>query len=154
LRGFVEGYRFSSDAEIAAVGRRTADGLLSALRIDGFLPGRLNPDWSAAASWACLTGTAQVAHSWLLLYEDTGDGRYLDAGRRANAYVRRTVRLDAPEGIRGGVKGSFPIDGEYGSFEYPNWAAKFLIDSLVAEQHIAATGAHRHHRYDPAVTAP
>jgi hypothetical protein len=138
LRGFIEGYRFTSDAQIAAAARRTADGLLSALRSDGFLPGRLDPDWSAAASWACLTGTAQIAHSWLLLHEDTGDERYLDAGRRANAYVRRTVRLDAPEGIRGGVKGSFPIEGDYGAFEFPNWAAKFLIDSLVAEQQIAA----------------
>lgn len=136
LRGLLEGYRFSSDAQLAAAARRTADGLLSALGDDGFLPGRLNPDWSAAAEWVCLTGAAQVAHCWLLIFRETGDQRYLDAGLRANAYVRRTVRLDAPEGIKGGVKGSFPIDGHYGSFEYLNWAAKFLIDSLVLELHI------------------
>jgi hypothetical protein len=138
LRGLIEAYRFSSDAQTALAARRTADGLMSALGSDGFIPGRLSRDWSAAAAWACLTGNAQIAHCWFLLYEDTGDARYLDAGLRANAYVRRTARLDAPEGINGGVKGSFPIDGGYGRFEYLSWAAKFLVDSLVVEQRITS----------------
>jgi hypothetical protein len=74
-----------------------------------------------------------------MLYEDTGNARYLAAGQRANAFVRRTIRLDdAPEGIRGGVKGSFPVDGDYGPFEYPNWAAKFLIDSLTLEEKLTS----------------
>lgn len=134
VRGLLEGYRFSSDPTFAAAARRTADALLANLGQDGFLPGRFKADWAAGADWACLTGTAQIAHCWLLIFEDTRDPRYLDGARRANAYVRRTVRLDAAEGIKGGVKGSFPIDGGYGPFEYLSWAAKFLIDSLVLEQ--------------------
>jgi hypothetical protein len=141
LRGLIEGTRFHHDARLATAARRTADGLLSALAPDGFLPGRLQPDWSAAVSWACLTGTAQIAHCWHLLYLDTADERYGAAAQRANSYVRRTVRLDGPEEIRGGVKGSFPIEGDYGSFEYLNWAPKFLIDSLLIEQQIAVTRA-------------
>jgi hypothetical protein len=34
----------------------------------------------------------------------------------------------------GAVKDSIPVDGDYGSFEYFNWAAKFLIDSLQCER--------------------
>jgi hypothetical protein len=138
LRGLIEGYRFSGDRGVAAAARRTADALLEKLGDDGFLAGRFEPDWSAAVPWACLTGTAQIAHCWLMLHEDTGAAQYLDAGKRANAFVRRTVRLDAPDGIKGGVKGSHPIDGGYGPFEYPNWAAKFLIDSLALEETIAS----------------
>ena len=41
--------------------------------------------------------------------------------------------MDGPEGIRGGVKGSHPVDGGYGPFEYLNWAAKFSIDANLIE---------------------
>ena len=109
---------------------------MGAMRRDGFLPGRLGADWSAAADWACLTGTAQVAHCWMLLYQLTGQRDYLQAGAVACSFVRRTVRLDGPLDTRGGVKGSFPVDGDYGAYEYHNWAAKFLADALMLEQEI------------------
>jgi hypothetical protein len=41
------------------------------------------------------------------------------------------------------VKGSFPIDGEYGSFEYLNWATKFAIDSFAAEENTRAADTRR-----------
>ena len=47
--------------------------------------------------------------------------------------MRRTVHLDGPVGLRGGVKGSFPVDGDYGRYQLLNWAAKFLADSLMME---------------------
>jgi hypothetical protein len=134
LRGMVEAYRFCRDPSLLAAARRTADGLLLALRNDGFLPGQLAADWSAAADWACLTGTVQVAHCWLMLFEDTGDARYRDGGFLANAYVRRTVVVDGPDNVRGAVRGSFPIDGAYCRYAYPNWAAKFMVDSLALER--------------------
>ena len=37
------------------------------------------PDWEAAVPWACLTGSMQIAHCWLILYEITSDARYRDA---------------------------------------------------------------------------
>lgn len=139
LRGLIEAHRFDPQADLLAAAQRTAQGLLSALRPDGFLPGRLAADWSAVDNWACLTGTAQVAHCWLLLYQLTGDPNYLRAAKLANAYVRRTVALDGPPERRGGVKGSFPVDGRYGTYEYLNWAAKFLADSLMLELDLPCT---------------
>ena len=35
--------------------------------------------------------------------------------------------------IRGGVKGSQPIGGDYGKWQYLNWACKFTIDANRAE---------------------
>ncbi len=138
LRGVIEGYRFHPDPEILAAARRTADGLLSALDDDGRLPGRLNPDWTAAVPWVCLTGSAQIAHCWLLLHEITGEPRYRNAGAAANGYVRRTVRVDGPVELRGAVKGAFPVDGEYGRFQFLNWAAKFCADANLAELQLKA----------------
>jgi hypothetical protein len=51
-----------------------------------------------------------------------------------NGFVRRTVAVDGQHETRGGVKGSFPVDGDYGTFEYLNWAAKFFIDSNELER--------------------
>ena len=129
LRGVLEGYRFSGEERLLSAAIRTADGLLSAVDARGFLPGRLKSDWTAAADWSCLTGSVQIAHCWLLLYQITGDNRYRDAAYRVNAYVRARIELHGREEIRGGVKGSFPVDGEYGRFEYLNWACKFFIDA-------------------------
>jgi hypothetical protein len=133
LRGVLEAWRFARDPELLAAARRTADGLLSAQGSDGFLPGQLRSDWSAAVEWAGLTGIAQIAICWFLLYQDTGDSRYLKAAVTANRYVRRTVLFDVSTDTAGGVKGSFPINGGYCRYEYPNWAAKFLVDSLLLE---------------------
>jgi hypothetical protein len=113
LRGVLEACRYRPDAELLARARRIADGLLGAVRGDGALPGR-----------------------WMMLARMTGERGYADAAFRANAYVRRTVRLDGPPEMRGGVKGSFPVDGAYGRFQYLNWAAKFLADSLMLEDEL------------------
>jgi aminoglycoside N3'-acetyltransferase len=129
LRGTIEAYRYSADRVFLDAARKTADALVKVIDADGFIPGRLRSDWSPAVTWACLTGSVQIAACWFLLHQVNGDVAYLAAGRAANRYVRRTVRLHGPEGSRGGVKGSFPINGGYGRLEYLDWAAKFLIDA-------------------------
>ena len=134
LRGIVEAYRFSKEPLLLEASKKTADGLLSALKPDGLLPGRLDHQWKSTVSWACLTGTAQIAHCWLMLFQDTCDTRYRDAAFAVNRFVRRTMKVDGPPETRGGIKGSFPIYEEYGQYEYLNWATKFFIDSNMLQQ--------------------
>ena len=141
LRGVLEAFRFCEDQALLDAARLTADGLLSAQGDDGYLPGCLLSDWSPAVDSVCLTGAAQVAHCWLLLFQQTHESRYAEAAFKTNEFVRRTVRVDGSPEIRGGVKGSFPVDGEYRRYEYPNWAAKFLADSLMLEADVRLHGA-------------
>jgi hypothetical protein len=134
LRGILEAYRWSGDDSLLSAASRTARGLLEALRPDGRLPGRLRDDWKPAVDWVCLTGSVQIAHCWLLLHRCApGDG-FLDAARSVNRFVRRTIQLDGSPEIRGAVKGSFPVDGGYGRYEYLNWAVKFMVDSNACER--------------------
>lgn len=133
LRGVIEAYLFSREEVFLEASRRTADGALSALRDDGHLPGCLMPDWSAGASWSCLTGTAQIACCWLLLSEVTQETRYVSAAFKANEFLRRSVRINGPPEMRGAVKGSLPVSGGYGRYQYLSWAGKFLADSLMLE---------------------
>ncbi len=107
--------------------------MAQAIAADGYIAARLDRNFQPAADYACLTGTVQLAHCLFILYQLTGEQRYFDAGQRATRFVRRTVRMDGPQEIRGGVKGSFPVNGDYGQWEYLNWAAKFCIDANLLE---------------------
>jgi len=134
LRGVLEGYIFSRDSDLLEAAERTATGLLHVIDDEGFIAGRLDCDWQGTVPWVCLTGSAQIAHSWLILHRLTGNDRYLSAGKKANLFVRRTMLTkDAPPETRGAVKGSFPVNGGYCPFWYLNWACKFVIDSLLEE---------------------
>jgi hypothetical protein len=139
LRGVIEAYRFTREQWLLDAAVRTADGLLSAIRLsDGYLPGRLDRNWAGAVTWVCLTGSVQIAQSWFMLYEYTGNERYLRAALAANRYVRRTVFIDGPDETRGAVKGPFPVNGHYGPYLYLNWACKFLVDACHTERRIAS----------------
>lgn len=138
LRGVIEAYRFTDNEIFLKSSLKTADSLLTALRDDGSLPGRLDSDWRGTVSWSCLTGNVQIAACWLLLFEYTGEIKYRDAALAANKFVRRTIKLDGQPEIRGAVKGSFPVTGDYCAYEYPNWASKFFIDSHLMEQALSA----------------
>lgn len=139
LRGVLEGHRLSGRADLLQAAQKTADGLMTAIEADGRLPGRLDAQWRGAVGYVCLTGSVQLAHCLFLLYQTTRDERYWHKGQQLTAYVRRTMQLDGPEDQRGGVKGSFPVDGDYGQWEYLNWAAKFFIDAHLLEADIKET---------------
>jgi hypothetical protein len=138
LRGVIEAYRFAGEPALLRASCRTADALVNRVEPDGRLAGCLDSRWAPAASYVCLTGSAQIAHCLLLLFQATGNHRYRDTAFALNSYVRRTVDLDGPPEVRGAVKGSFPVDGTYGAFEYLNWAAKFVIDANMLELDVRA----------------
>ena len=153
LRGVLEGHLLSGRADLLQAAVRTANGLLGAIGAGGYMAGRLNSNFGPAATYACLTGSVQIAHCFFLLYRITGDARYLGAGQKLTAFVRRTVRLDGDDGRTGGIKGSYPVNGQYGRWEYLNWAAKFCIDANVLEVELASAGSGSHTRSDVGVHA-
>ena len=134
LRGIIEAYRFTGDRTLLLAARKTADGLLAHMQKEGFLPGRLYPNWEGAVPWACLAGTVQIALCWLMLYQETDEEQYRKAAFVANRYVRRTMKITGPSETRGAIKGSFPVWGGYGTYEYLNWACKFFVDSHLLEK--------------------
>lgn len=138
LRGVIEAYRYSNEAPLLIGAQRTADALLKVIEHDGRIAGQFDKDWKPAVDWVCLTGSVQIATCWFLLHSITGEDRYLDAAKRANRYVRRTVHLVGHPDAVGGVRGAFPVNGDYGSYEYLNWAAKFCVDAQLMEMAVIA----------------
>jgi hypothetical protein len=142
MEGLVESGNFLGEERFVEAAKKGADALLERQRPDGSLAGRFDSHWQPVCRWSCLTGDAQTAIVWLRLYERSGDVAYLHGARAINRFVMKTQDLAAKdEGIRGGVKGSHPIWAEYGSFEYLNWAAKFLVDALLLEKRLGRVEA-------------
>jgi len=137
LRGVLEAYRHTQEARFLDAAQLTGSALAKGIDQNGYLPGRFDSNWSPAVSWVCLTGTSQIAACWLMLYRITKDERFLTAARAGNRFVRRTINFGSNVGTHGGVKGAFPVWGDYGAYEYLNWAAKFTIDANLLEADLA-----------------
>jgi hypothetical protein len=81
-----------------------------------------------------------MASVWLRLERFLEDASWRMPAERALTFVASTQRLTASEGVRGGIKGSFPVSGEYGRYEVLNWATKFFADGLLRLQMNRAKG--------------
>ena len=131
-RGVLETGILLNEPRYISAAIKTLDALLACQRPDGGIPGRLDKDWASKADWDCLTGDAQASIAWLRAHSITSEPKYKSAARKAIDFVKKTQNLTHKNpGIRGGVKGSFPFDAEYGQFELLNWAAKFFCDALM-----------------------
>lgn len=75
-----------------------------------------------------------MALNWFRMIELGITDEFRRNAKAANRFVmRHQNRQHQNPGIRGGVKGSHPIGGEYMRFRYPNWAAKFFMDALMRD---------------------
>jgi hypothetical protein len=134
IRGFLEVAVLLGEERYLQAAEKAARGLMEKQRSDGWLAGTYDDGWTPTASYACVTGIAQMALCWLRLAQISGDKGYRDAAWRAIAYVKRTQRLEESDYVvRGAIPGSAPIWGAYSRFEFPNWAAKFFADALIMD---------------------
>lgn len=115
------------------------------IREDGSVPGRLDKEWQGTVSWSCLTGDAQLAGIWLRAHLKGGDPRFLESARRVLTFLKATQNcVSRNGGLRGGIKGSHPFDGDYGRFEVLNWATKFYLDALLLDEQVGAVTSASH----------
>jgi uncharacterized protein YyaL (SSP411 family) len=136
-RGVLEGGRLLEDDRLIRSAELTARQLLERVADDGWMAGRFDADWRAAVTWSCLTGEAQMANNWMRLYEIRGDAAWLAPVPRVLRFLKTTQNRTSPDGgLRGGIKGAFPLDGDYGRYEVLNWATKFFADALMREERI------------------
>ncbi len=134
MRGFLEVGDFLGEDSFIDAAIRPAKALLKRQREDGSWAGQYNRFWWPKAEWTCCTGNCQLAVNFIRLYEVTQDRAFFEAAARSNRFSMRVQDLTSEDpNIRGGIPGSWPIDGKYHPYQYPNWAAKFFADSLMAE---------------------
>jgi Prenyltransferase and squalene oxidase repeat len=115
---------------------RSAWILLRKFETSKYLEGAYDVDFKNGARFACLTGNAQMSCVWLRLFEITDDQRYLNAALKMNEMLKEMVAVRGPQGIDGGVSGSYPIWGRYQPLRYISWGCKFFADALMLERRL------------------
>jgi hypothetical protein len=131
LRGLLESYDLIHEEPWLAAVERASEVLIRKLEVLPRLVANYDDAWRPAARHACLTGTVQLGGVWLRLHQVTGDTRWLNAGLKAVEQAAAHQAGGRWESIHGALPGSFPVWGRYAPLQYPNWAAKFLADSLL-----------------------
>jgi hypothetical protein len=141
IRGFVEGGRVLGDSGLLRAAERAARALAETVRADGWMPGRYRADWSPAVRWSCLTGEAQMANNWIRLAEITGNKEWLEPVPAVLRFLKGTQnRRSRDPGVRGGIKGAWPVGGGYGAYEVLSWATKFFADALMRHEAVQMNG--------------
>jgi hypothetical protein len=138
LRGLVESAVLLTHAPWLDAARHTSEVLIDLLEAGGGrLPATFDWRWRPTASYECLTGIAQLGGVWLRLYEATGERRFRGAGVRAVMHAARHQQSSSWDAIDGALPGSFPVYGRYAPLQFPNWATKFLVDSLLLRERVS-----------------
>lgn len=141
MRGFLEVGAYAGRQDFVDAAVQIADALVPRIPASGFMPGRFDAAWRPTVRWSCLTGNAQLALNLGRLFLLTRNAGYRQAVQTLNRFTRRTQQLGGELPHRGAVQGSLPIDGGYHPWQYPNWAAKFLVDALMMESDLATDTA-------------
>ncbi len=137
LRGLTEAYASTGDSRFLQAAARTSRRLMAKMARIGTVPAVFDQSWEPVVSYVCLTGLVQLGGVWLRLYQLTQDRSFEHMGSLAvDQAVRRQRRLSWPP-LNGALGGSFPLWGRYAPLQYPNWAAKFLADSLMLRSECA-----------------
>lgn len=134
MRGFLEVGDFLNEERYVQAALSAAKALIPKQRVNGSWAGQFNSNWKKQCRWSCLTGNSQLAINFIRLYEITGEKVFLESAHRSNRYNMSVQDRETQDlNIRGGIPGSWPIDGGYHPNQYPNWAAKFFADALMGE---------------------
>lgn len=142
--GQLEAGLLLGDTRCVEASMRTARALAGRVGPRGRMAGRFDREWRPAAGWACLTGMAQIARVWSRLSSLAPDPSQSEAAARVRGFLMATQdRRSRSGGLRGGIRGSFPVNGAYCRYRIPNWAAKFFIDALLAAEDGGETPVYR-----------
>ena len=134
MRGFLEAGDFLKEDKYVEAALKAARALLKKQKRNGSWAGQFNRKWRPQCRWSCLTGNSQLAINFIRLFEITEEKKFFESAQRANRFNMSVQDIDTDDPhIRGGIPGSWPIDGKYHPYQYPNWAAKFFADALMAE---------------------
>lgn len=135
IRGILEVGLAAGRPEFIERAHRMAKHVALRQRADGALPAYYTPQWDTKVGWSCVTGNSQMAINWLRLAQLTGDSALITYAKRANRFNMSIQDLETGDAnVRGAMKGSHPVNGDYMTYKYPNWATKFFMDGLMLEQ--------------------
>lgn len=112
--------------------RQAAEVLAKTFLNNGILNGRYDGQWRGSEAFIP-TGGAQLAIVWHKLIED-GQSPWAQTARDEMNTLLSVIATNGARAhidVAGALQGSFPMWGRYETFGLPNWATKYMVDSLM-----------------------
>lgn len=134
LRGFLECSIILKDDCCFETCYNLSEILMKKFEIKKQLAGAYYENLNELSNFRCLTGEAQMVIIWNKISQKTKDYRFLNSGLKLLDSLEKEVPKNNFLLKRGGLCGSKPYWGKYIAFRQPNWASKFLIDAILAEE--------------------
>jgi len=100
---------------------------------NGFLVGELDENYQSASNFTCLAGNSLLAIiGYKLSSLENNPGLKTKSDLLLNHVKGRQMESKTPE-INGGISGSWPISGNYCSYEIPSWSVRYFAEALMMQ---------------------
>lgn len=108
--------------------------VLNLTRKDGFLVGEVDEQFRSESSFSCLPGNSLIA---IAAYRAASMSGNNDLKLRADLltdYLKTKQMKSQTPAISGGLPGSWPISGNYCSYEIPSWAVRYFTEAVILQK--------------------
>jgi len=107
--------------------------VLNQVNANGFLVGELDENFQSASSFSCLPGNCLLAvNSYKLASLEENEGLKAKADLLTD-YVKTKQLVSKMPLLNGGISGSWPISGNYCSYEIPSWGVRYFAEALMMQ---------------------
>ncbi|MBL0340397.1 MAG: terpene cyclase/mutase family protein [Bacteroidetes bacterium] len=107
--------------------------VLNMVNKTGFLVGEIDEDFQSSSSFSCLPGNCLLAINAYKLASLTGNTDLKIKADLLTDYVKSKQMMSKISFIDGGISGSWPISGNYSSYEIPSWAVRYFIEAVMMQ---------------------
>lgn len=106
--------------------------IISLLKNDGYLPGEIDENLHTVVNYCCLSGNCLMSQAGFRLFKITGDEVYKSAADKLLRHVKQKQLRSRYRYLNGGITGSWPISGQFNTYEIHSSAVQYFVDALLA----------------------
>ncbi len=99
----------------------------------GFLFGEIDENFESSSSFSCLPGNSLLAITAYKLATITGNNDLKMKADLLTDYVKGKQMASKIPQIDGGISGSWPISGNYSSYEIPSWSIRYFVEAVMMQ---------------------
>lgn len=107
--------------------------ILSLVNHQGFLFGELDETFQSSSSFSCLPGNCLLAIIGYKLTSLIGNESLKSKSDLLIDYVKKRQFESKNIHIHGGIPGSWPVSGNYSSYEITSWGVRYFTESIMMQ---------------------
>lgn len=107
--------------------------VLNLVNNSGFLVGEIDENFQSSSSFTCLPGNCLLAILSYKLASLTGNRELKDKADLLTDYTKKRQMISKIPGVSGGIPGSWPVSGNYCSYEITSWGVRYFTEAVMMQ---------------------